>query len=57
MNTRRYPRTLSEAFGPYTSTQIEDPDKRRFARQDRIVVRFCCAVVLVLVGMVVGGVL
>jgi hypothetical protein len=23
MNTRRYPRTLQEAFGPYTSTKIE----------------------------------
>lgn len=25
MQTRRYPRTLQEAFGPYTSTQIEEP--------------------------------
>lgn len=23
MNTRRYPRTLQEAFGPYTSRHIE----------------------------------
>lgn len=23
MNTRRYPRTLQEAFGPYTSHEIE----------------------------------
>jgi hypothetical protein len=25
MQTRRYPRTLQEAFGPYTNNQIEDP--------------------------------
>lgn len=25
MNTRRYPRTLVEAFGPYTSTVISEP--------------------------------
>jgi len=26
MNTRRYPRTLEEAFGPYCSHTITDPD-------------------------------
>lgn len=25
MNTRRYPRTMQEAFGPYTSSKIEEP--------------------------------
>jgi len=25
MNTRRHPRTLQEAFGPYTSRDISDP--------------------------------
>lgn len=25
MNTRRYPRTLQEAFGPHTSVRIEEP--------------------------------
>lgn len=24
-NTRRYPRTLNQAFGPYTSNQVEEP--------------------------------
>jgi len=28
-NTRRYPRTLQEAFGPYTSNKIDEPRKRR----------------------------
>ena len=23
MNTRKYPRTMAEAFGPYTSNQLE----------------------------------
>lgn len=25
MNTRRYPRTMQEAFGPYTSHDIHEP--------------------------------
>lgn len=26
MNTRKYPRTLQEAFGPYTSSTISEPE-------------------------------
>lgn len=26
MQTRKYPRTLNEAFGPYASGPIDDPD-------------------------------
>lgn len=33
MNTRRHPRTLQEAFGPYTSRQIDEP-KRPTPAQD-----------------------
>ena len=30
MNTRRYPRTMQEAFGPYTSHEVEPmPTPRR----------------------------
>jgi hypothetical protein len=25
MNTRKYPRTMQEAFGPYTSFHIDEP--------------------------------
>lgn len=25
MNTRKYPRTMQEAFGPYTSHDLEEP--------------------------------
>ena len=26
VNTRRYPRTMQEAFGPYTSRELHEPD-------------------------------
>lgn len=25
MNTRKYPRTMREAFGPYTSNELQEP--------------------------------
>lgn len=40
MNTRRYPRTLNEAFGPYTSHYIaEKPEPMH--PTDRIVIKAC----------------
>lgn len=36
MNTRKYPRTLEQAFGPYARGPIEEP-KRPFDWQDRLV--------------------
>lgn len=44
MQTRRYPRTLQEAFGPYTSREIHAP----VHRNDRIVVAGCLAAVAAL---------
>lgn len=41
MNTRKYPRTLTEAFGPYTSQEIFVPSDRN----DRLVVAGCLAAV------------
>lgn len=32
MNTRRYPRTLQEAFGPYTSNHIFEEPKTSLAQ-------------------------
>lgn len=29
MNSRKHPRTMQEAFGPYTSHEIHDPDRRK----------------------------
>lgn len=51
MNTRRYPRTLQEAFGPYTSNHIEEPKERRY--QDWAV----WAVVAFFVSLVLAGVI
>jgi hypothetical protein len=28
MQTRRYPRTMQEAFGPYTSNDLRAPDEK-----------------------------
>ena len=30
MQTRKYPRTMQEAFGPYTSNQIEERNEFRW---------------------------
>ena len=40
MNTRSYPRTLQQAFGPYTSNQIEEP-QREYDWQDKVVMTGC----------------
>jgi hypothetical protein len=49
MNTRRYPRTLTEAFGPYTSRDFIENDPMPDA--DRIVIAACAigAVALVVI--------
>jgi hypothetical protein len=56
MNSRKYPRTLTEAFGPYTSRDFEDYDPMPTA--DRIalfasVVGFAAFVGLILIGVIV----
>ena len=38
MNTRKHPRTLQEAFGPYTSNEIEEDPYVPFGWQEIIVV-------------------
>lgn len=40
MQTRKYPRTMQEAFGPYTDNQLFEA-KRRIDREDRIVLWGC----------------
>jgi hypothetical protein len=32
MQTRKYPRTLQQAFGPYTSSKIEEPGRFVWSR-------------------------
>jgi hypothetical protein len=55
MQTRKYPRTLQEAFGPYTSREIHEP-VAPMHKADRITV-WASAVALVsfLAVMVVWG--
>lgn len=47
MQTRKYPRTLQEAFGPYTDNRIEE-GKRPFDRDDKIVMLGCVVAVIAL---------
>lgn len=52
--TRRHPRTLSEAFGPYTSQEIAE-EIEPFERAERIVLWGCGIAFLVFVGFVAVG--
>ena len=40
MNSRKHPRTMQEAFGPYTNYQITPPP-RPFDWQDKVVISGC----------------
>ena len=54
MNSRKYPRTLVEAFGPYTSRDFtEDP----MPKADRIAVAASAIGFLALIGLVAIGVI
>ena len=54
MQTRRYPRTLTEAFGPHTSTRItEKPDP--MPKSDKIVLVACTLAAVAFVCMVAVG--
>ena len=53
MNTRKFPRTMQEAFGPYTSRDLCDSDSRapaRFALGIAYVIAFA-VLALVLFGV------
>lgn len=54
MQTRKYPRTLQEAFGPYTSTRIEEPAPKMH-KADAIVLWFCAGAAAVLAFAVIVG--
>lgn len=56
MNTRRHPRTLQEAFGPYTSREIQEPP-RRMDPQDRVVLAGSAVVCFFVVVLAILGVL
>lgn len=54
MNTRRYPRTLEQAFGPYARGPIEEPSQPMH-KTDRIVLVASALAVVALVGMMIAG--
>jgi len=56
MNSRRYPRTLQEAFGPYASGPIHEP-RRPIDRQDKIVMVASVVVASALLLMAIWGIL
>jgi len=53
MQTRKYSRTLNEAFGPYTSNTISEPD-RPMDWQDKLVLAGC-ALATVFIGFIMWG--
>jgi hypothetical protein len=56
MNTRKYPRTLNEAFGPYSSGPISEPEQP-MDWQDVVVLVASIVTILVVAGMALAGVL
>jgi hypothetical protein len=53
--TRKYPRTLQEAFGPYASGSQLHTEYDPMPKADRIVVTACLIAAIALVGMVTAG--
>ena len=47
MNARRFPRTLNEAFGPYTSTHITED--KAFSDWDGVAIIVGCIVAVIVV--------
>lgn len=51
--TRKYPRTLEQAFGPYTSADFDHQDPMPAA--DRVVIATCCIGAIILIVMAALG--
>lgn len=56
MNTRKHPRTMQEAFGPYTSRHIEE-EPMPMVLTDKIIITGGISVMLVLLAAVISGVI
>lgn len=52
MNTRRFPRTLQEAFGPYTSTKITEPADPPIPLHEKVLYAVCVVAVVVLIVVI-----
>ena len=55
MNTRKYPRTMAEAFGPYTSNQLEPMPEADTVTDVALVLASVAAVALTVVALFVWG--
>ena len=49
--TKRYPRTLEEAFGPYCRGPISEPKGERMDPRDKPVIWACAVVAVALLAM------
>ncbi len=54
MNTRKFPRTLNEAFGPYASGPIQEQTDP-MPEADRLVIGICAVAAIALIGMALVG--
>jgi hypothetical protein len=54
MNTRKHPRTLNEAFGPYAGNVISEPTQP-MDWQDRVVIGACIIVFIIFLVLVSVG--
>lgn len=54
MQTRQYPRTLQQAFGPYTSNRIDAPREFRWS-PIRIALALTYAAAIILLAIVLPG--
>ena len=55
MNTRKYSRTMAEAFGPYTSNQLEPMPEADSVTDVALVLASVAAVALSVVALFVWG--
>ena len=55
MNTRKYPRSMAEAFGPYTSNQLEPMPEADDVTDVALVLACVAAVALTVLAIVMWG--
>lgn len=53
--TRRYPRTLEEAFGPYQRGPVNEQDTPPMDRSDKLVITVCTLICAAILGMMFAG--
>ena len=55
MQTRQYPRTLQQAFGPYTSNQVDEPRDFRWSPIRIALALTYAAAIITLIIVLPGG--